>query len=157
MKSKAVLWPVALIGVLGVTVAANGFILYEANRGQAALEPDYYRKAVRWDSTMAQSVRNQALGWHVAAELDRNGRLLATVSGPDGASIADARVSVEGFAIAFEDGGFAADLAREGSGYDGAVALRHPGLHELRFTVDRGPDRFTSVLRGEPGGSFATR
>ncbi|MEZ4456629.1 MAG: FixH family protein [Gemmatimonadales bacterium] len=59
-----------MIGVLAITVGANGYMLYEANRGMAAVEPDYYQKAVDFDSTMAQARRNASLGWRVDAALD---------------------------------------------------------------------------------------
>ena len=67
MNRKGALWPIAIAGVLGGTVAANAFILVEANRGNVAIEPDYYRKAVAWDSTLAQAGRNAQLAWRITA------------------------------------------------------------------------------------------
>ncbi|MBL8989737.1 MAG: FixH family protein [Gemmatimonadetes bacterium] len=152
MKWKATAWPFAVIAVLALTVAANGFILYEANRGQAAFEPDYYRKALLWDSTMAQAGRNAALGWKLEASLGTDGRLTVTLVDAAGTPIRDARIAVEGFPIAFETGGFAATLpADDSTGYGATVPVVRAGLHELRFSILRGADRFTTVLRGEPG------
>lgn len=152
MKWKTWIWPVMVMLLLGMTVAANGFMLYAANRGQSALEPDYYRKAVLWDSTMAQARLNQTLGWRLSATLAPGGELVAWLTDAAGAPMDGARVSVSGFAVAFEQGAFEASLAASGPGeYAAAVSLARPGLHELRFQVERGPDRFTTTLRGTPG------
>jgi len=155
--NKSALWPVAIAGVLGVTVVANGFILYEANHGPTAIEGDYYRKAVDWDSTLAQEERNSELGWTITASLDRTGRLVAHLANQAGRPIEGARMTVEGFAIAYEDG-FTTSLGPEpGAQYGGQIPLTHGGLHELRFLVHRGRDRFTAVLRGAPGAAFVTK
>ncbi len=157
--SKGGWWPIGLGGVLAITVAANGFLLFQATRGGGMpIEADYYRKAVAWDSTMAQSVRNRSLGWHVRAALDRNGMLSVDLTDQTGLPIQGATVSVDGFAIAFVDGGFAADLTvDDGHRYRGSVKLTHGGLHELRVQVVRGTDRFTAVLRGVPGTAWAPK
>lgn len=155
MRVRAVAWPFAMVAVLALTVAANGFMLYEANRGQAAVEPDYYRKAIGWDETMAQARANAALGWRASVALGANGALTVGLSGADGIPIVDATVSIEGFPIAWEDGAFEAVLAPVAGGYGGTVRLGRPGLHEVRLTVTRGADRFTAAFRGLPGSSFA--
>jgi nitrogen fixation protein FixH len=152
-------WPIGLASVLAATIAANGFLLFQATRGGGMpIEADYYRKAVAWDSTMAQSVRNQALGWKVGASLDGNGTLSVALTDQTGLPITGAEVSVDGFPIAFVDGGFTAALtADQGHHYRGSVKLAHAGLYELRVRAVRGPDRFTAVLRGAPGAAWAPK
>jgi len=159
MIRKAAFWPTAVIGVLGVTVAANGFLLYEANRVDGtAVEQDYYRKAVEWDSTLAQASRNRRLGWTIAAALSTDGRLRAWARAADGSAIDGAVITVEGFPIAFADGTFSATMAAtSGDEYDATVPIVHHGLHELRFSVTKGADRYTAVLRGSPGEPFAPK
>ena len=155
--NKGAFWPIAIAGVLGVTVVANGFILYEANHGPTAVEPDYYRKAVDWDSTLAQETRNGVLGWQLTASLGKDGELAARLASASGAPIEGATISVQGFAIAY-DGELTTDLtARPGAQYNGIVRLSHGGLHELRFLVRQGRDRFTAVLRGVPGETLAPK
>lgn len=156
MIDKNNFWPVAIIGVLGVTVAANGVLLYEANRGDAtALETDYYRKAIQWDSTAAQATRNVALGWRLTGSLGPTGRIAVRLVDRDGAPIDGAVVSLEGFAIAHGTGDFRATMTEAADHeYAGAVALAHGGLHEVRFIVTRGGERFTATLRGTPGGDL---
>lgn len=148
------LWPVSIVGVLGLTVIANGFLLYEATRpGTEAVEPDYYRKAVNWDSAMAQARENVALGWRVEGRLEPGGRLTLSLTDAVGAPLAGAQVAVEGFALAQASRVYHAILGIDPAGrYQGAVPSPRRGLHEVRVTVVRGRDRFTAVLRGVPGG-----
>jgi hypothetical protein len=85
----AKLWPIAVVSVLAVTVAANVVLLVQAGDPDAAgIEPDYYRRAVAWDSTLAQERRNISLGWQLAAELGvatpAGTPLIVRLTGPDG-------------------------------------------------------------------------
>lgn len=157
MPSKGALWPVAIIGVLAVTVGANGYLLYRANQGAAPMERDYYLKAVAWDSTMAQAKRNAGLGWRVVATLQPGGRLTARVTDRAGEPIHGATVRVAGFAIAYADGDLSGTLAPAGDQYEGMVTVRHQGMHELRFTIERATERYTATLRGLPGAEFAPK
>lgn len=157
MMAKGSWWPIAMGGVLALTVAANGLLLFQATRnGGMPIERDYYRKAVAWDSAMAQSVTNGALGWRIGATLDSAGSLSIELVDRAGNPVSGATVSVEGFAVAFVDGEFVAALTSDGGRRYGAlVTLKHRGLHELRVRISRGGDRFTAVLRGTPGGSWS--
>ena len=159
MMPKGSWWPIGLGAVLALTVAANGFLFFEATRnGGMPIERDYYQKAVAWDSTAAQAVRNRTLGWQIGATLDPGGNLTVELTDQTGGPVAGADVSVEGFAIAFVDGGFAAALTADGSQrYHTSVVLKHGGLHELRFRIVRGTDRFTAVLRGAPGAVWSVK
>jgi nitrogen fixation protein FixH len=147
------LWPVAIVVVLGLTVAANALIFWAASdRNAAAVEPDYYRKAVRWDSTMAEERRSAALGWSAAAELGGVGPagtpLTVRLAGPDGTPLDGATVEVT--AIHNLDAGrhLTARLAPLGGGaYRARLPLRHAGLWELRLEAVRGRDRFRVSLR----------
>ena len=52
------LWPWAIGAVLLITVAANLALFHVAGSDPSfVIEPDYYAKAVAWDSTMAQTRR----------------------------------------------------------------------------------------------------
>ncbi len=159
MITRDNIWPIAIAGVLGVTVLANGVLLYEANKGDgSAYEEDYYRKAVEWDSTAAQSRRNASLGWRLVGSLDRSGVISVQLLGPAGAPLDSARIALDGFAVAHATGAFSARLTPSPDHrYGASVRLDHSGLHEVRFTVLRGADRFTETLRGEPGGPLTPR
>lgn len=153
------LWPVSIAGVLALTVVANGFLLYEATKpGTEAVEPDYYRKAVNWDSAMAQARRNVVLAWRVEGRLDSAGRLTLSLTDAAGRPLEDAHVAVEGFALAQAARLYHATLDLDPDGrYEGTVPSPQRGLHEVRVTVTRGADRFTAVLRGAPGGRLVPR
>jgi hypothetical protein len=156
--NAARMWPIAIVGVLAVTVGANVWILYEANHdpNASALESDYYRKAVAWDSTMAQADRDSALGWRLDATpgtLDPAGTVVAvTLADRGGVPLAGARIAL----VAIHNLEAAHELFATGvTGGDGRVVVRlpmhHAGLWELRFDVRHGADRFTSILRRDVG------
>lgn len=147
------LWPLALTAVLAITVAANCWLLWAANDDQhLAFEPDYYRKALAWDSTMAQSGRNLALDWRATARLDPRGQLAVTLADRHGLPLAGARVTAEVIPIAHADRYRSVTLTEGEPGDFGvAIPLVYSGLHEIRLSVVRLRDRFTVVLRGMPG------
>jgi nitrogen fixation protein FixH len=147
-------WPLALAGVLGVTVVANVFLLYAANDHNAAVvEPDYYRKAVAWDSSAAGRDASDALSWRLEAALeplggDGAGILRVRVTDRGGAPVAFARIAC----TAIHNLDAAARPHAEGVlDAEGAAALRLPlaraGLWELRFEANRGAERFAVTLR----------
>jgi hypothetical protein len=151
----ATLWPIAIVAVLALTVIGNVFVIVAANgRDAAVVEPDYYRKALAWDSTLAQRARDQDLGWRLDARLaplgaDGRARLEARLAGRDGAPIADARVHVVAVHNREARAPRTATLAPVAGGYAAELPLARAGLWELRFDVRRGGERFTATLRRE--------
>jgi nitrogen fixation protein FixH len=147
------LWPAAVVAVLALTVGSSAMLVwFTRDPGLAAVEPDYYRRAVRWDSTAAEARRSAALGWRLDAALGPVGPagavLTARLAGPDGAPLDDADVEVT--AIHNRDAlhPVRARLAPAGEGaYAARLPLRHAGLWELRLAAARGADRFTVSLR----------
>lgn len=148
-------WPIAIVAILTLTVGANFAIYYVANDDQGiAIEPDYYRKAVAWDSTMAQARENRVLGWHVtpslAAFTGRDGaELRVTLTDSTGAAISGATVKVVAFYNARAGEISDTTLVPERGGYGGRLPVHHGGIWELRFDVTRGGVRFTSTSRVE--------
>jgi nitrogen fixation protein FixH len=154
------LWPIAIVAVLGLTVAANVLVFWAArDRNAAAVEPDYYRKAVRWDSTMAEDRRSAALGWRAEAGLGavtRAGAPLAVrLTGPDGAPLDGATVGVTAIHNLDARRHVAARLEPLGGGvYRARLPLRRSGLWELRLEAVRGRDLFRVTLRRDaPAGA----
>ena len=97
------LWPTALITVLVLTVALNIYVYRISNgAGAPVVEPDYYHKAVTWDSTLAEDRASDALAWKLDARvgnLDARGRAALSASLEDskgeplrGASPAGSRI-----------------------------------------------------------------
>ncbi len=150
----ATLWPAAVIGALVVTVVANVVLLMAANDSRhAAVEPNYYQKAVAWDSTMAQEGRNEALGWNVDATLERMAEealVRARFADRTAAPLAGARVVVEGIHNLDSERRIRGELQETAPGvYEAMLPMRRAGLWELRFTVDRRGEHFTAELRRE--------
>jgi nitrogen fixation protein FixH len=146
-------WPIGIVVVLAVTVAANVALMIVARDPHAyVVEPNYYDKGVRWDSTMAQARASVALGWQVDAALrdwtPAGTTLLVQLADSTGAPVAGARVNVELINNVSPEAPVEASPADAGGGrYQARVALARPGLWELRLQARRGRDRFTADLR----------
>ncbi len=148
-------WP-TLIAVALLGNVALGVVLIRVAGGDEhfAVEPNYYRKAVDWDSTAAQAERNRALGWEVTPQL----AALAAGTAPTlhllvrtgaGAPVIGATVSLEAMPVAYADEVLRAVLpASDALGRTSVpVGMARTGLWELRLSVLRGTERFTTNLR----------
>lgn len=164
MSMQGRIWPWALGTVLALTVAGNLWVLRIANADTSfAVEPDYYRKAVDWDSTMAQRGRNDALGWQLTVEsmhLDGAGAASLTVGLRDraGLPVDGAVVQVAATHNAEAERIVAGSLAEMTDGrYTGPLAAQRAGIWELRFSVERGGERFTARVRHDTARDAPTR
>lgn len=147
---RATLWPLGVTAVLTIFVGANIALYRVAGDDPSfAVEPDYYAKAVNWDSTMAQERRNQALGWRLAPTLgpivDRSAVLRVSLTDSTGATIGDATVNVAALFNARANDIVHSTLARDSAGYTARLPVQHPGEWELRFDVRRGRQHFTAI------------
>ncbi len=156
MAGKGWFWPCAIVALLVASAGANiGLMLVASRDASFAVEPDYYRKAVEWDRTMAQEATNDALGWSLSARFAADGRatggrLVIRVLDRSGAALTGARVAVHAFPSARASQIFRAALDAEGAGvYSIAMAPGPAGLWEVRVTVTRGADVFTRALGAE--------
>ena len=148
------IWPTIIVVVLGgyVTfgIIAARIATHDPN---FAVESDYYGKAVRWDSTLAQNRRNIALGWHIAPTLGAVGRghaarLELDVRDSAGARVEDAQVSIEMRQVAHASDVVRATLRPDSAGdYAADLPLGRAGLWEMRLVATRGSDRFDTSLR----------
>src|SRR3954471_17397042 len=99
-------WPISLAGVLAATVAANIWVAVLANDDPSfAIEPDYYKKAVAWDTPLAQARHNALLGWRLtptmsAISSDGSSLLSAQLTDSTGAAISGAVIRVAALAVA---------------------------------------------------------
>lgn len=158
---RAQLWPLALTLVLALTVAGNLWVMRIASADASfAVEPDYYRKAVAWDSTLAQERRNRAFGWQVTSSVERfsstrGGTLRVRVAGPDGAAIPDADVRVVAFAVARSARFVEAAVPVQGDGYAAELPILQPGMWELRLDIRKGDAHVTATQRVSVGDGAA--
>ena len=150
-------WPIGLASALGLTVAANVVMVMASARGDgAAVLPDYYRRAVAWDSSEAARTRSAALGWRLTARLDApsGGTSVFTLALADsaGARVSGARVRLEGFALARSGETHAAwRLEEAGAVYAARLPVRRAEWYEMEVTAVSGGARFVATLRCLPG------
>jgi hypothetical protein len=149
-------WPIGMATILALTVGANIWVATIANDDPSfAIEPDYYRKAVGWDSTMAQMRENARLHWRVEPLLGAftpkgGASLRLQLSDSNGTPIRDATVHVAALYNARAgrvlEGTMLADTSVM---YALQLPVAHRGEWEVRFDIQRGADRFTSTARLE--------
>lgn len=147
-------WPAAIVTVLLLQVGFGIWMARTANNDpNFAIEPDYYNRAVNWDSTMAQSRRDKALGWQAAASLVRDtGRTAALrVVLIDAAGIPLVADSVHAAVLAVAHAGTVHELTLtpDAGGYIALVPLAANGLWDISVRAVRGGDLFTAKLRTE--------
>ena len=149
-------WPIGIAIVLAATVVGNLVMMRVAGDDPSmAIEPDYYRKAVGFDSVMAQERRSNALGWHASTTLDSvvvgtPTMVRVQLSDSAGAMISDATVKVVALFNARANEVQALTLERDGEpngSYRGALAVHYPGEWEVRVTATRGAAHFVSTSR----------
>jgi nitrogen fixation protein FixH len=152
------LWPLGLGLALALSAGSNILFMVLANRDASfAVEPDYYRKALEWDRTMAQEAANRALGWRVSVEAAMAGtqgrRLTLRLVDRDGRGVDGAIVSVEALHGARAADVVSGRLSGEGQGrYAAELPLARAGLWELRVRAERGGQIFTQRISAELGG-----
>jgi nitrogen fixation protein FixH len=149
-------WPIGITTVLATTVAANLWVMRIANDDPSfAIEPDYYRKAITWDSTLAQARQDSILGWHLTPQIQvvaatGKTRISATLTDSLGTPISNAVVKVAALPVARASEVHEATLTASGAGeYTAQLDARRLGQWELRFDVRAGTTRFTEVARVE--------
>jgi nitrogen fixation protein FixH len=142
------LWMLFPWALLGTALAGLGLMASIAAKDPSfSLEKDYYRKATAWEQEQAQRAKNARLGWTLAPAQTEEGAEL-TLRARNGESIAGATGEVEAFAIVRAQTVQTVKLREIAPGkYVAPVRFSRAGLWELRATLHRGEDTFTSTLR----------
>jgi nitrogen fixation protein FixH len=147
-------WPIGVTVILGTTIAANLWVMKIANSDPSfAIEPDYYRKAVHYDSTMAQQRTNAALGWGVATQLAPIGdgtatRLTVTLRDVQERPLSGAHVAIMTRYNARANDTLTAVLTEAAPGrYETSLPIAHPGEWEVRVDATRAGQRFEASTR----------
>lgn len=149
-------WPVLVTAALAFTVGVNVvmFVAANADPNGTVVEPDYYRKAVEWDRTMARRAASDLLGWSARVSLApaAGGRRHVTVSVRDssGAAVTGAEVHVTLIHNREASQPVQATLALGADGaYFGDVGVPRQGLWEVRVDARRGEERFVATVHTE--------
>jgi len=147
-------WPIGITTVLATTVAANLWVMRIANDDPSfAIEPDYYQKAITWDSTLAQARQDSILGWRLKPTLEivaatGKTRITAILTDSLGTPISGAMVKLSALPVARAGQVHETTLTAAGAGeYTGQLDAQRQGRWELRFDVRAGSTRFTEVAR----------
>jgi nitrogen fixation protein FixH len=147
-------WQIVVTVILGVTIVANIVVMRIASSDPAfAIEPDYYKKAVAFDSTMATERRSLDLGWtatSVFASSDSGGQRTLTVTIVDAQQlpVQGATVTIVALANARANDLLSAALREVSPGhYQSALAARFAGQWEVRIDAVRGGQHFVTSTR----------
>lgn len=142
-------WPLLLVAGMSGIVGVNVWMLFVAtgDANGSVVEPDYYRKAVAWDSTMALRAASDSLGWGtellLSSKPESSSLLELRISDASGTAVTGARVQATLIHNADASRHVEVVLRDEGDGrYSGAPTLTHPGLWEVRIDAVRGRAHF---------------
>ena len=152
-------WPVGLALALLASAALNvTFAVVASHDASFAVEPDYYRRSLDWDRTMAQDDANRALGWHIEVQSERAPRpgtlrLVARLTDRAGDGLERAEVVVEARHAARAATAVSGTLVGAEAGrYVADLPLRRAGLWELSFVVRRESVVYTQRIAADlPG------
>lgn len=153
-------WPAAIIGLIGLNMAIVGATIYFATHDpSAAVEPDYYQKAVDWDADARERARSERLGWTASVELDAPGELSVRLTDRDGHAVAGAQIVVRAFAVARAGDRQTLTCTETQSGrYVAPIAVSRRGLWQFHVDARRAGDHHVSVIERDLGdGASATR
>lgn len=156
-------WPVGIAAVLLLSAGSNIAVMLVAQRDPAfAVEPEYYKKAIEWDASMAQERANAVLQWRASARLvtaptdGALGSIVVDVTDANGQPLTKASVSVEAMHNARASDRIRAALRETIPGtYTASIPAHRPGEWEVRLVIEQGAQRFTTSLRvdGRPSTS----
>lgn len=148
------IWPSIVIVALGGNLALGVTLMRVANADpHFAVEPDYYRRAVGWDSIQAQARESAELGWRVHPSLGAvTGEPLAlilVVTDAAGVPLEGVELSVEGRAVAHAANAVNASLlpTENVGAYRAVMPITRTGLWEFRLRLRRGDALTTQQLR----------
>lgn len=154
MMKPGLAWPLGMTAILVTTVAANLFVMRLANNDPAfAVEPDYYRKAVQHDATMAQERRNLALGWRASATFDSitattRTRVQVRLHDATAVPISGTIMTVMARFNARANDTLTATMTETSPGtYATSLPIHTPGEWEIRIDARREGARFTTSQR----------
>jgi len=136
-------WPFIIIALLGVQMIGVLTMMRIAGDDPAfGVEPDYYEKAVKWDSTAAARASADQLGWSIDATLGpvisagNERELRVTLRDRHGAALNAAAVRAEVFCHARSASRQEAVLTPLTPGeYAARIVAPRAGLYEVRLDI----------------------
>ncbi len=133
-------WIATVVGLLGANILGTSVLIVYAHSGASRVIPEYYDRAVHYDTAIDQAAINRKLGWSVETTVMQG---IATVRVRDRSRtpIDGATVRIEATArTGSEEPRTAVLVAADRGDYRGALAAT--GWIDLLVTVERGTDHF---------------
>ncbi|MEM9691522.1 MAG: FixH family protein [Myxococcota bacterium] len=153
-KEKGLQWPLLIVAILGSSVIANIAVVVRASSDPSfVIEEDYYENALNWDVDQEAQRQSDALGWaieadaRIAAADPSQIELDVRVADAQGRPVQNAQVFVKAFAIARSADVVGGAVPAVGTAYRGTLDAARPGLWELDFKVQAGPDVYLQRVR----------
>jgi hypothetical protein len=135
-RGASIRWPLMIIALFASNVAICAYTVYSAVSDDSfAVEPDYYQKALHWDTSRIARVESAGLSVESAVSGDQ----LIVVVLRHGQPLADADVSAEWFHRSRAADRSTVTFTSNGAGaFSSVVPFTRIGLHELRIRVESG-------------------
>ncbi len=146
-------WPLIVVALLlGQVVLSGVTVLYAVSDPAFATEPDYYRKALSWDSDASRRRAAHELGWEIHLDVstiesplhNRNVRVL--LRDRDGGPLRGADMTCEAFPHARAKDRLTLSFREIDGAYEAELPVRRIGIWELRLTLRHG-DRSASITK----------
>lgn len=147
--AKSIVFPGIIFLFIGLNFCIVAITVIAAGRNPSsfAIEPDYDRKALRWEETAQQLRQNQRLAWTITIDRADASTLAVTITDAAGRPLDSATITAEAFHHAHARDKMITTLTPTSPGqYTGTFAATTPGLWEFHFTVQRGPQKLTQTL-----------
>lgn len=136
-------WVAIIVGLLvGNAIAVVLLVGVSSGEARRRVLPDYYQRAVAWDSTMAAARASADLGWQVG--VDAQGReVTITVVDRGRAPVTDATVRLTAVPRGRVDATVAGAAVAVAPGvYRVALVGERGGLHDVALRIERGAEAF---------------
>ena len=149
-------WPIGIVAILASSVVANLAFMRVANSDPAfAVEPDYYQRAVAYDTAMHEAQLSNALQWTAQVSIqvvdEARGEVRVELRDRNGAPILADSARADAFYIARANDVSRTILApdsRRGVGfYIASIPVQHRGQWEVRIDARRGSEHFVMAVR----------
>lgn len=162
---RAWLGPSVVAGIVIADLIGAGTLIVCSQRDPAfGVEPDYYAKALAWDSTRAALERSARLGWSATITDDGPAeggarRVVLRLASGDGAPIRGASIGCIAFHNARSTDRVSPAFAERPTGapgeYEAMLSAPRPGAWEFRIAASAGEGRFVRTMAVAIGGPAA--
>lgn len=144
-------WPAAVVGLIGGNMLLVAVTVYFAvSDPSAAVESDYYQKAVEWDDQARQRAESDRLGWTMTVTRRAGDRVEFALRDRDGGPVTGAVLGGLAFAEARASNRLAVAASEAEPGrYIASVEFNRGGLWRFDVEARRGVERFIASAQIE--------